>query len=80
MGLQPEKTLMVVPIVLTSPGLTETITEVADLPALDSGSVLRKLAERIGTFFELCIESARLGNSASGSPWRNASGREWIAS
>jgi len=60
--------------------LTETITEIADLPALDTWLGLTNLAERIWTFFELSIESARLGNSSSGSPGRNASGRQWIAS
>jgi len=35
MVLEREKSLMAVPIVGTSPGLTETMTEVADLPALD---------------------------------------------
>jgi len=67
---------MEVPIRRTSPGLTKTITEVADLPALDSGFALRNLAERICTFFELRIESAMLGKSSSGSPGRKASGRE----
>jgi len=53
MVLEREKSLMEVPIMGTSPGLTETMTEVAILPALDSGLGLRNLAARIWTFFEL---------------------------
>jgi len=64
----------------TSLGLTETITEVADLPALDWGLGLRNLSERIWTFFELKTESARLGKSSSALVGRNTIGREWIAS
>jgi len=36
----------------TSPGLTEMMTEVADLLALDSGFGLSNLAESICMFFE----------------------------
>jgi len=80
MVFEREKSLMEISIMGTLPGLTEKMTEVADLPALDSGLGLSNLHERIWTFFELSIESARLGNSPSGSPGRKASGREWIAS
>jgi len=64
MVLEREKSLNKFPIVGMPPGLTETITEVADLPALDSGSGLRNLAERIWMFFDLSIESLRLGNNS----------------
>jgi len=80
MVFEREKSLMEVSMMGTSRGLTETMTEVADLPALDLGLGLRYLPERIWTFFELSIESTRLGNSPSGFPGRKASGREWIAS
>ena len=79
MVLEREKSLMELPIVGMSPGWIETITEVANLPALDLGLGLKNLAKGICSFFELRIESARLGNSSSGSPGRKASGREWIA-
>jgi len=79
MVLELEKSLMEVPIVGMSPGLPETMTEVADLPALNLGLVLRNLPERIWTFFTLSIESARLGNSSSASPRRKACGRVGIA-
>jgi len=72
MVLEREKSLMDEPIVGTSPGLTETITELADFRELDSGFGLRNLTERICMFFELKIESLRLGKSFSGSPGRKA--------
>jgi len=52
MFLEWEKSLMEERIVGTSPGLTEMMTEVAYLLALDSGLGLRNLAETIWTFFE----------------------------
>jgi len=64
----------------TSPGWTETMTEVAVLPTLDRVSGLRYLAARMRTFLELRTDSARQGNSSSGSSGRKASGREWMAS
>jgi len=79
MLLEREKGLIEVPITGTSPGLTATITEVADLPAIDSGFGLRNLAERICMSLELRMESKRLEKSSSGSQGRNPSGREWIA-
>lgn len=79
MVLEREKTLMGACMVGTLRGLTKPITELADLPALSLGIGLRNLAKRICTFFELSIESARLGNSSSGSRERRVSGTEWIA-
>jgi len=64
----------------TSPGWTETMTEVADLPSLACGLGLRYLAERMRMFFELRIDSARHRKSSSASSGRKASGREWMAS
>jgi len=64
----------------TSPGWTETMTEVAVLPSLDGVSGLRHLAERMRMFLELRIDSARHRKSSTGSSGRKASGREWIAS
>jgi len=64
----------------TSAGLTEILIEVRDLPALDVEFGLRYLVEKICMFFELRIETARLGNSSSGSSGRKVSGKEWIAS
>ena len=64
----------------TSPGWTETMTEVAVLPFLDPVSGLRYLAARIRTFLELRIDSARHGKSSSGSSGRKASRMEWMAS
>ena len=75
-----EKSLIEDPRMGTWPGLPETMTEVADLPALDSKFQVRYLAERIWMFFKLRIETARLGMSSSGSSERKASGKEWIAS
>jgi len=60
MVLEREKGLIEVPITGTSPGLTATITVVADLPALDSGFGLRNLAERICMSLELWMESKRM--------------------
>jgi len=74
-----EKSRIEGPIVRTSPGWTETITEVAVLPSLDRVSGLRYLAERMRMFLELRIDSARHGKSSSGSSGRKASGREWMA-
>jgi len=68
------------PIAGTSPGWTETMTEVAVLPSLDCASGLRYLAARMRIFLELRIDSARHGKSSSGSSGRKAIGREWIAS
>jgi len=66
--------------VRTSPGWTETMTEVAVLPSLDRVSGLRYLAERTRMFLELMIDYARHGKSSSGSSGRKVSGREWMAS
>jgi len=79
MVLEREMSLMEVPIVATSWGLTATMTEVADLPALDTGLGLRNLAERIWTFFELCLEFARLGTRSSRFLGSKSSRREGIA-
>jgi len=68
------------PIVWTSPGWTETTTEVAVLPSLELASGLRNLAARMRTSLELRIDSARHGKSAPGSSGRKAMGREWMAS
>ena len=75
-----EKSLMDVPIVWTSPGWTETTTEVAVLPSLLRASGLRNLAARMRTSFELRIDYARHGKGSSGSSGRKARGREWMAS
>ena len=75
-----EKSRIEEPIVSTSPGWMETMTEVADLPSLDCALGLRYLADRIRMFLELRIDSARHGKSASGSSGRKAIGREWMAS
>jgi len=75
-GLDSEKSLIEYPMTGTSPGLTKTITDVADLLALDSEFGLRYLAERISTFFVLRMETARLGKSSSGSSGRKASGKD----
>ena len=64
----------------TSPGWTETLTEVADLPSLECALGLTYLAARMRTFFELRINSARHGKRSSGSSGRNAIVREWMAS
>jgi len=64
----------------TSPGWTETMTEVAVLPSLDRASGLRYLAARMRTFLELRTDSARQGNNSSVSSGRKARGREWMAS
>jgi len=64
--LKHENCLMDDPIVGTPAGLTKTVTEVANLPALDSGFGLRNLSQRIYTFLELRTETARLGNRSSG--------------
>ena len=64
------------PIAGTSPGWTETMTEVAVLPTLDSAFGLSYLAARIRMSFELRIDSARQGKSSSGSSGRKAMGRE----
>jgi len=75
-----EKSRIEEPIVRTSPGWTETMTEGAVLPSLDRLSRLRYLAERMRMFSELRIDSARHGKSSSGSSGRKASGREWMSS
>jgi len=62
--------------VSTSPGWTETMTEVADLPSLDCALGLRYLAARMRMFFELRIDSTRYGKRSSGFSGRKASGRE----
>ena len=51
----------------TSPGWTETMTEVADFPSPDCALGLRYLADRMGMFLELRIDSARHWKSSSGS-------------
>jgi len=66
--------------VSTSPGWTETMTEVADLPSLDCALGLRYLVDRMPMFLELRIDSARHGKSSSASSGRKAIGREWMAS
>jgi len=68
------------PIAGTSPGWTETITEVASLPSLDCALGLRYLAARILMFLELRIDSARQGKGSFWSSGRKAIGREWMAS
>ena len=64
----------------TSPGWTETMTEVADLPSLNCALGLRYLADRMRTFLELRIDSASHGKSSSECSGRKAIGREWMAS
>jgi len=64
------------PIAGTSPGWTETMREVADLPSLDCALRFRYLAARIRMSLELRIDSARQGKSSSGSSGRKAMGRE----
>ena len=64
------------PIAGTSPGWTETMTEVADFPSLDCALGLRYLAARIPMSLELRMDSARPGKSSSGSCGRNTMGRE----
>jgi len=71
---------MEAPIAWTSPGWTETTTEVAVLPSLELASGLRNLAARMQTSLELRIASARQGKSSLGSSGRKTMGREWIAS
>jgi len=71
-----EKSRIEEAIVGTSPGWTETMTEVADLPSLDCALGLRYLVERMRIFFELRMDSARHGKSSSGSSGRKAIGRE----
>jgi len=66
--------------VSTSPGWTETMLEVADMPSLECGLGLRYLAETMRMFLELRMDSARHGKSSSGSSGRKAIWREWIAS
>jgi len=68
------------PIARTSPGWTETMTEVADFPSLDSAFGLSYLAARMHMFLELRMDSARQGKSSSVSSGRNTMGREWMAS
>ena len=75
-----EQGLIEEPIVRTSPGWTETMTEVAVLPSLDRVSGLRYLAERMRMFWKVRIDSARHGKSFSGSSGRKVSRREWMAS
>ena len=75
-----EKSLMEEPIAWTSPGWTETRTEVAVLPSLERASGLRNLAARMRMSLELRIDSARHGKSSLGSSGRKARGREWMAS
>jgi len=67
-------------MVRTSPGYTDTTTEVAVLPDRVSGLWLRYLAARMRTLLELKMESARLGKSSSGTWGRKAIGREWMVS
>jgi len=74
-----EKSRIEEPIVSTSPGWTETITEVAVLTSLNCTLGLRYLAARMRMFLELRSDSARHGKSSSGSSGRKASGREWMA-
>ena len=69
-----------VPIAGTSPGWTETMTEVADFASLDCASGLRYLAARMRMSLELRMDSVRQGKSSSGSSGRKAIGREWMAS
>jgi len=78
--LEREKRRIEEPIAGTSPGWTEMMTEVADLPSLDCTLGLRYLAARIRISLELRIDSARQGKSSSGSSGRKAMGREWMAS
>ena len=68
------------PIARTSPGLTETMTEVAVLPSLARVLGLRYLAARMRMFLQFRIDSVRHGKSSSGSSGWMASGREWMAS
>ena len=75
-----EKGLMEEPIAWTSPGWTETTTEVAVLPSLERASGLRNLAARMRMSLELRIHSARHGKRLPESSGRKASGREWMAS
>jgi len=78
--LERENRRIEAPIAGTSPGWTETMTEVADFPSLDCAFGLRYLAARMRMFLELRIDSAMQGNSSSGSSGRKAIGREWMAS
>jgi len=66
--------------VSTSPGWTETIMEVADLPSPDCAFGLRCLADSMRMFFELRIDFARHGKSSSGTSGRKAIGRASMAS
>ena len=75
-----EKGLMEDPIVWTSPGWTERMTEVAVLPSLERASGLRNLAASMRTSLELRIDSASHGKSSFGSSGRKAMGSEWMAS
>jgi len=68
------------PMVCTSLGCTETMTEVAVLPPLARASGLRNLAARMPTFLELRIDFTRRGKSSSGSSGIKAIGREWMVS
>jgi len=68
------------PIAWTSPGWTETTTEVAVLPSLEGASGLRNLAARMRMSLELRIDSTRHGKSSLESSGRKARGREWVAS
>jgi len=78
--LEREKRRMEEPIEGTSPGWTDTMTEVPVLPSLDCASGLRYLAVRMRMFLELRIDSARQGKRSLGSSGRKAMGREWMAS
>ena len=60
----------------TSPGLTETTTEVAFLDSLESRSLLRYLAERIVFSFAFSMDCLRQGYSWSSSSGRTAQGIE----
>jgi len=74
--LERENSRMEEAIVGTSPGWTETMTEVADLPSVDCALGLRYLAARIRMSLELRIDSVRQGKSSSGFSGRKAMGRE----
>jgi len=78
--LEREKSRMEEPIVGTSRGWTETMTEVATLASLDCAFGLTYLVARRPMFLELRIDSARHGKSSFGSSGRKAMGRQWIAS
>jgi len=75
-----EKGLMEEPIAWTSPGWTETTTEVAVWPSLERASGLRNLAAWMRMSLELRIDSARHRKIALKSSGRKARGREWMAS